>query len=133
MRATTRAELVDVEPEEPFLRVTRCRACGRVAFPPMTIGCDACGAGEEELAPVTVRAAGVLHASATVHRHHGEQAVPFTIVEVRLDAGPIVRAMGAPGGGGVRVGDRVAARWQVTGADGDGNELVEPVFEKESP
>ncbi len=128
MRVAAHPELFDPDAESPTLRATRCASCGRVAFPPIAIGCDVCGALEEQLTPIAVEAAGVIHASATVHRHFGEPPTPFTIVEVRLDDGPIARGMGDPGSDGFSVGQRVAATWQVERVDDDGNDVVEPVF-----
>ena len=128
MRVAAHPDLFDAEPESPSLRATRCEECGRVAFPPLAIGCDVCGALESQLTPIEIAAAGVVHASATVHRHFGEPSTPFTIVEVRLDDGPIARGMGAPGPDGFSVGQRVAATWQVERVDDDGNDVVEPVF-----
>jgi uncharacterized OB-fold protein len=129
MRVTAHPDLFDAQPDRPTLRATRCLACGRIAFPPLSIGCDACGASETRLEPVTVEAAGAVYASATVHRHHGEPPAPYTVVEVRLHAGPIVRAMAAADIAAFTVGERVTARWSVVRADDDGNDVVEPVFE----
>jgi len=88
-------------PQAPALRGVRCR-CGHVAFPPQHQGCEVCGAHGEALEDVLLRGAGRLLASATVHRHGAEHPpVPFTVAELALDDGPVVRgllASSAPAG-----------------------------------
>lgn len=76
----------------PFLKGVRCVACNEVAFPPQHYGCERCGSGD--LADLELAAQGVVLGSSQVHIHaQPEPAVPFTVVEVRLDAGPVVRAL----------------------------------------
>ncbi|GAB2478381.1 hypothetical protein GCM10027082_31670 [Comamonas humi] len=76
----------------PMLKGVRCTACGEVAFPPQHYGCERCGSGA--LADVELAAQGVVLGSSQVHIHtQPEPAVPFTVAEVRLDAGPVVRAL----------------------------------------
>jgi uncharacterized OB-fold protein len=128
MRAPAHPHLYGADSDEPALFGSRCAECGRTSFPELAIGCEACGAPEARLVRVELRGAGVLHSIAVVHVHHGEPETPFSVVEVRLDAGPLIRAMLAPDASGLTVGDSVAAKWVVTGLDGDGNEVVEPGF-----
>ena len=72
-------DLIRGGPAEPRLVTSRCRRCALVAFPPERYGCERCG---------TVRS------HAVVHRHHQpEPATPFTVVEVALDAGPVLKAV----------------------------------------
>lgn len=77
---------------QPVLKGVRCSACGAVAFPPQHYGCERCGATgllDIELAPN-----GVALGAAQVHIHaQPYPKAPFTVVEVRLDEGPVVRAL----------------------------------------
>lgn len=76
----------------PVLRGVRCGACGEIAFPPQYYGCERCGV--VELADVELSAEGVVIGCSQVHIHAQPQPpVPFTVAEVRLDAGPVVRAL----------------------------------------
>ncbi len=89
---------------------TRC-GCGRVAVPPEPYGCDVCGALPATLAAIEVELVGVVRGVATVHRHHRpEPKTPFTVVEMALDAGPVLKGVldaesPAPTIGGRIVGD----------------------------
>ncbi|MBN6040510.1 Zn-ribbon domain-containing OB-fold protein [Amycolatopsis sp. 195334CR] len=67
---------------------TRCARCERVYFPPLAIGCEACGAPEDQLRPMEITARGTIHALARVH---GEK--PCTVAEIQLDDGPLIRAV----------------------------------------
>jgi uncharacterized OB-fold protein len=108
---------------------SRCGACGRVTFPAVAIGCDACGADEGSLERVELAAAGSLHTFATVHLHHGgDLDAPFTIGEVQLEAGPLIRVMVARDQANLAIGDRVHAVWRVARVDDHGDEVVEPAF-----
>lgn len=74
----------------PLLAGCRCAACGYVGFPFQNFGCEKCGAAD--LAPTQLRARGVLVSFAHVHRHAGRDIVaPFSIGEIRLDDGPLIR------------------------------------------
>jgi hypothetical protein len=73
-------------------------------------------------------ATGVVYSFATVHLHRGEPAAPFSIAEVHLDDGPLIRGMVSAATPALRVGARVAATWAVTEVDDDGNDVVEPAF-----
>ena len=98
------------------LHGTRCPACGRVATPPEPYGCEQCGALVGTLEPVELPAAGVVHATATVHRHHRpEPATPFTVVEVVLDDGP---ALGRRGGRLDQVGHQERTGTRLGGVHG---------------
>jgi hypothetical protein len=107
--------------DRPVLLASRCASCGRIAFPPIAIGCDACGAGEDGLEAIEIEARGTVQAVATVH------VGTFTVVEVELDTGPLIRAVLAPDAD-VSIGDRVAAGWMVNQQDEDGRDVVEPAF-----
>ena len=95
------------EQHQPILKGVRCAACGEVAFPPQHYGCERCGA--TDLADVELPPQGVVLGSAEVHIHaQPYPPVPFTVAEVRLDAGPVVRALLAvPAGAGSFAGHRV--------------------------
>ncbi len=71
----------------------RC-TCGHVFFPMQRYGCEKCGRDGDDLKPVALKGRGVLAASVTVHMHaRPERKAPFTIGTVRLDEGPVVRAV----------------------------------------
>jgi uncharacterized protein len=94
----------------PAISGDRCGACGTVHFPAMRRGCERCGAGAEQLEPTELEAAGVLRSFATV-RHLPGGDVPYTVGEIRLDAGPVIRARMLPAdGAGLRFDARVRAR-----------------------
>ncbi|ARU05549.1 hypothetical protein CCO03_13435 [Comamonas serinivorans] len=90
----------------PMLKGVRCQACHEVAFPPQHHGCERCGA--THLTDVDLSADGAVLGSAAVHIHAKPYPpVPFTVVEVRLDAGPVVRALLNGSGPAPRAGQRV--------------------------
>jgi uncharacterized OB-fold protein len=99
-----------------------------VYFPPLEIGCESCGAPAEHLLPVPVAAGGTVHSLAQVHLHRGQPPAPFTIAEIQLDDGPLIRAALGPDSDGVAIGDRVSATWVVTATQDDAAEVVEPAF-----
>jgi uncharacterized OB-fold protein len=95
--------------KRPALRGRRCTACGYVFFPPHDFGCDACGALPDRVEPMAIEGAGVLRSVVVVHRHGGGSIeVPFTVGEIALDAGPMVRAV-LMGPGPFAIGDRVSS------------------------
>jgi len=81
-----------------FLKGSRC-LCGRTFFPVQHYGCEGCG--RTDAAPATLRGRGKLAASAVVHIHSrpGRKA-PFAVCTVKLEDGPVVRALlaGSPDG-----------------------------------
>lgn len=80
-------------PGFPALRGIRCR-CGYCAFPPQRFGCEICGGHGDALVETLLSGRGTVLASATVRRHaKAEPAVPFTVVEVALVDGPVVRGL----------------------------------------
>jgi uncharacterized OB-fold protein len=92
------------------LTASRCPQCGLLAVPPEPFGCERCGTPAAQLVAASVSSDGVVVGHAVVHQHaSSEPATPFVIVEVRLDAGPVLRSLlrGA-GPGDVALGDRVA-------------------------
>jgi uncharacterized OB-fold protein len=99
------------------LDATRCGTCGLIAAPPEPIGCERCGAPAPALAPTTIETTGTVTALAVVHRHaRPEPPTPFVVVEVALDAGPVVRSLlrGAAGPD-VALGQRVAGAYDASG------------------
>jgi uncharacterized OB-fold protein len=129
MRVAAHPGFYDPTAMVPSLAGSRCSSCGRVTFPALAIGCDACGAGEASLEPVDLETAGSLYTFATVHLHRGgDLEVPFTIGEVQLDAGPLIRVTMGPDQPDLAVGDRVRAIWRVARVDDNGDEVVEPAF-----
>lgn len=70
----------------------RCTRCELVTVPGEPFGCERCGARREEHVDAEFDSAGTVHGIAVVYRHAREEPpTPFTVVEVRLDAGPVVR------------------------------------------
>jgi uncharacterized OB-fold protein len=75
------------------LRGGRC-TCGHVFFPMQRYGCEKCGRAGDDLQPVDLKGEGVLAASVTVHMHaRPERIAPFTIGTIKLDDGPVLRAL----------------------------------------
>jgi hypothetical protein len=128
VRVTAHPRLYDPLPDVPVLNGTRCGRCGRAYFPPIGVGCEICGAPAEDLLPTTVAATGTVHALAQVHLHHGAPETPFTIAEIALDGGPLIRAMVHPESAPLSIGVPVAARWNTVGVDDAGAAIVEPAF-----
>jgi uncharacterized OB-fold protein len=80
------------------------------------------------MAEVDLAARGRLHSFATVHRHRSEEIeAPFTIAEIVLDDGPVIRATMTTNEG-FTIGDLVAAEWVVNAVDDADRETVEPRF-----
>ena len=80
-------------PHAPALRGVLC-SCGHRAFPPQRQGCEVCGGHGDALADALFTGHGRLLSSATVHRHGKPfPPVPFTVVSVALDDGPVVRGL----------------------------------------
>lgn len=122
--------LYDVEGSAPILNGSRCGVCSAVFFPPMELGCAACGSSD--LIDTHLAATGVLHSFATVHLHRGQDMeAPFTVGEVVLDGGPVVRVI-LVGNDGHVIGDRVVGEWVVVGVDDADVDIVEPRFGKAS-
>ena len=94
-----------------------CRdACpGADLFPPQEYGCIRCGAHGDRLRERDLPAVGTVLSFAEVHVHQSHP-VPFTLAEIELDAGPIVRAALAPGSR-PRIGQR--ARGLIVADEGD--------------
>jgi uncharacterized protein len=122
--------LVEPDPSDaaaPRLRGSRCAVCARVHFPPLTIGCDACGA--ERLEGLMLEAVGVVHAVATVQTYAGRYETPFVVGQIRLSAGPLILAIMR---GDATIGDAVEAAWVKTGLD-ERDDGVEPLFARVAP
>ncbi|MDP6567014.1 MAG: OB-fold domain-containing protein [Alphaproteobacteria bacterium] len=129
MRVAADPGLYDPENPLPTLHGSRCDACGTTFFPPLGIGCEICGAGAEGLRAVPLAAAGTLHSLATVYVHAGEDIeAPFTVAEVQLDDGPLIRGLMSEPATIDAIGSRVAAQWAELRTDADGNDVVEPRF-----
>ena len=82
-------------PLEDFLTVpaVSCDACGSTRWPPQEYGCEVCGAHGPSIRQVQLPAAGTLRSHAWVYRHPTAPE-PYLVVEVALDDGPLVRALG---------------------------------------
>lgn len=83
----------DAVPQFPALIGGKCR-CGSVFFPMQRFGCEACGGHGDDLCEIRLAGRGFLHAFAQVHLHARPQPkVPFTVLEIALDDGPLIRAL----------------------------------------
>jgi uncharacterized protein len=121
--------LYDPDQQPPSLNCSRCSECGTTFFPPLSIGCEVCGAPEASLQPVAVDATGVVHSVTTVRvSTGGDIDAPFTIAEIRLDAGPPIRGTMAGVVDRTVIGSRARAEFAVTRVDDEGREIVEPRF-----
>lgn len=126
--------LYDPGDATPRFAASTCAACGTVSFPAMTVGCEVCGAPEDQLADTPIAAAGTLHSVATVHLHRGKDIkAPFTMAEVKLDDGPLIRATLLDLVEVDAIGQRVEAQWVQTHTDDEGVAIVEPRFALRSP
>lgn len=131
MRIAAHPGLYDPDAARPALMGSRCASCGATAFPAMTIGCEVCGAPEESLTVTAMAATGTVHSVATVHLHSGKDIeAPFTMAEVALDDGPLIRATLTAVAGIDLIGERVDAEWFVVRVDDAGADVVEPRFAK---
>jgi hypothetical protein len=128
MRIAAQPTLYSADSKVPSLAGTWCSACGRVYFPPLSLGCEVCGAGERELRPVELEAAGVIHSHATVYVQHGKFPAPFTIAEIQLYGGPLIRAVLRRESARPEIGQAVSAVWAIVAVAGNGDVIVEPVF-----
>lgn len=124
-RVGANPRLYDADSDVPVLHGVRCSRCERVYFPPISIGCESCGA--QDLVPANLAPSGTVFAAATVHLHPDDTPVPFTIVEVLLDSGPLIRALVHPEAGDPEIGSRVVGTWLITATDGE-NQTIEPAF-----
>lgn len=123
------AGLYDLALQQPELHGTACATCRSVFFPPITLGCEKCGAAPDQLQAMSLAAKGILHSIATVHMHAGKDIeAPFTIAEVQLDDGPLIRAVMSGAATAADIGSYVRAEWVSVGAGEEGEEKVEPRF-----
>jgi len=119
--------LYDESHETPALNGSRCAQCDTSFFPPLAIGCERCG--NPDLTPATLQALGKVHATATVHLHGGKDIkAPFTVAEIVLDDGPLIRGLLTEVTEENVIDARVAGEWVVTGQDEEGNDKLEPRF-----
>lgn len=100
----------DAVPQFPALIGGKCR-CGNIFFPMQRFGCEACGRQGDDLSEVKLSGRGTLHTFAQVHLHaRPYPKVPFTVLEIALDDGPLVRALfDQPTEADLRRGDRMVA------------------------
>lgn len=75
-----------------------CGGCNAVFFPYQDFGCEHCGRYGADLTVRRLSTRGTVEAATVVHLHADPQrTAPFTVLEVRLDDGPVVRAVGVDG------------------------------------
>ncbi len=124
-------ELIRLRPGHPPVIVGQvCQACGRRSFPPDPYGCEACGATADRLTPTELVATGVIHAVATVHRHHHPRPeTPFTVATIVLDDGITLKGVLQGDPATATVGARVRAVTVPWDTAEDGAEVVDLRFE----
>lgn len=81
-----------------------CAACGTDSFPPQDYGCVVCGAHGDTFEARSLPSEGTLLTFTAVQVHETEP-VPFSLGDVELDCGPIVRGKLA-----ANVAPRIGAR-----------------------
>jgi uncharacterized protein len=80
-------------PDAPALRAVRSRS-GHISFPPQHYGCQSSGEHGNDLQDVLITGRGRLRAIATVRISVPPSLPsPYTVVEVALDDGPVVRGL----------------------------------------
>ena len=67
-----------------------CSVCGTDSFPPQDYGCTVCGAHGDAFKARTLPTEGTLLTFTAVQIHETEP-VPFSLGDVELDCGPVVR------------------------------------------
>ncbi|GAB5454806.1 MAG: hypothetical protein Hens2KO_10350 [Henriciella sp.] len=121
--------LYDPEAEQPALNGTTCKVCGSVFFPAITLGCEKCGATPDQLQATSLATSGSLHSVATVHIHMGKDIeAPFTVAEVKLDGGPLIRALMMGPASAEDIGKRVTGQWFIESSSDDNPDKIEPRF-----
>ena len=126
--------LYDPEGGDLTLSGARCGRCGSVFFPPYEIGCEVCGAPGTALRREQLAAAGIVHSVATVHLHAGgDITAPFTMAEIRLDDGPLIRATLTDVADPAVIGSRAEGRWVPVRTDDAGAEVTELRFAVAEP
>lgn len=129
MKVAFHPSLYDPYADTPTLHGVRCRSCLTAFFPPFGVGCEVCGAPGEALERALLAAAGIIYSTAVVHHHPGTDiATPFTMAEIQLDAGPLIRATLTGPVPADAIGARVEGRWIPAGADENGDEVTELRF-----
>jgi hypothetical protein len=129
MRVPFHPGLYDPEGGDLTLSGVRCGGCASVFFPPSEIGCEVCGAPGAALRPKQLAAAGIVHSVATVYLHAGADiAAPFTMAEIRLDDGPLIRATLTEVTDPAVIGSRAEGRWVRVRTDDTGADVIELRF-----
>jgi uncharacterized OB-fold protein len=126
VRNAAQPGLYDAQADDPVLTGVRCASCGHTAFPPHALGCQSCGATEDSLALVPLSARGFVHSYAQV-QHQPTGGARYTVLEIALADGPLIRAIAADDIA-PPIGSPVRAIWRITSVDDEGIETVEPVF-----
>jgi uncharacterized protein len=84
--------------DPPGLVGGACGGCGHVFFPYQVLGCEWCGGHGTTLAARTLAGRGTVLAATVVHLHADpRRTAPFTVLQLRLDDGPVVRGVAAAG------------------------------------
>ena len=104
MAEETPAPTWSATPGGAVIHARHCAKCGNDSFPPQEYGCTTCGAHGDALSTREIPAVGTLVAAAVVH-NHATFPVPFTMAELKLDSGHVIRALLA-GDGAAKHGAR---------------------------
>jgi uncharacterized OB-fold protein len=104
--------------ERHALHLQRCEACATLRYPPAPI-CPQCLEQSHDWAPL--RGTGTVLAWTVLHRQYfPELPVPYTVVAVETDEGPILVAdLLAPAAHRVAVGDRVHLTYEPVAGEPD--------------
>lgn len=92
MTEAARTPTWSATPGGAVIHARHCAGCGTILFPPQEYGCTTCGAYGEALTPADIPAHGALVAACVVH-NHATFPVPFTMAELKLDSGHVIRAL----------------------------------------
>jgi uncharacterized OB-fold protein len=88
------SELFEVEGDEVRLSGGQCAHCGHVFYPYQAHGCESCGRHGADLKARALSSRGAVEVATVVHLHHSPaRTAPFVVAQVRLDDGPVVRAL----------------------------------------
>lgn len=112
------------------LRGGQC-SCGNIFFPIQEFGCEKCGAYATQIQEKSIVTSGQLIASAQVHLHFGGgPKAPFVIGSIKLDEGPIVRALLSTEKSKLNIGDAMIGELTYVNSNEDGDDIFDLRFKK---
>ena len=105
IRVLMAAKMFRVEDGKVIIMGTECSQCQHRWFPPVSFGCERCGAYGDDLHARDLSSTGQIYAFTTVPERDGGM---YTLAQVVLDDGPAIRAIiSEPGPEKLAIGDRV--------------------------